>query len=64
MLAQNFTEIVNIRQSVPDFIAKTVIYMLPEGKYTNQPSQYRPIIYLSTIYKILTFTIIEKITRK
>lgn len=62
IIAKNFTSIIHGQQSTPPFIAKGITYMLPKGKYTSQPSQYRPITCLPTIYKILTSAIAQKLT--
>jgi hypothetical protein len=61
-IAKSITGIIQGQQNTPEFIAQGVTYMLPKGKYTTQPSQYRPITCLPTIYKILTSAITRKIT--
>ncbi|XP_039755836.1 uncharacterized protein LOC120630638 [Pararge aegeria] len=61
IIAKVFTDIVLGRQNIPEFIATGITYMLPKTKYTTQPSQYRPITCLPTIYKILTSAITTKI---
>ncbi|CAH2226971.1 jg17912 [Pararge aegeria aegeria] len=61
IIAKVFTDIVLGRQNIPEFIATGITYMLPKTKYTTQPSQYRPITCLPTIYKILTSAITIKI---
>jgi len=61
-LAKNITEIILGRQNIPEFIATGITYMLPKGAYSSQPSQYRPITCLPTLYKIITSTITKKIS--
>ncbi|XP_026737509.1 uncharacterized protein LOC113500810 [Trichoplusia ni] len=60
-LAKNLTDIVLGKQIIPDFLATGVTYMLPKGKHSAEPSQYRPITCLPTVYKILTSVITLKI---
>ncbi|XP_050561144.1 uncharacterized protein LOC126912570 [Spodoptera frugiperda] len=60
-IAKNLTEIVLGKQRIPEFIATGITYMLPKAKHSPQPSQYRPITCLPTIYKILTSAITIKI---
>ncbi|XP_075990912.1 uncharacterized protein LOC142986339 [Anticarsia gemmatalis] len=60
-LAKNLTDIVLGRQDIPDFLATGITYMLPKGTHSPQPSQYRPITCLPTLYKILTSAITRKI---
>ncbi|XP_075990923.1 uncharacterized protein LOC142986349 [Anticarsia gemmatalis] len=61
-MAQNLTDIVLGKQEIPEFIATGITYMLPKSSHSLQPSQYRPITCLPTIYKILTSAITRKIT--
>ncbi|XP_050550436.1 uncharacterized protein LOC118279092 [Spodoptera frugiperda] len=63
ILAKNITEIILGKQNIPEFIATGITYMLPKTQYTAQPSQYRPITCLPTIYKIITSTITTKINK-
>lgn len=60
-IAKNLTDIVLGEQNIPDFIATGITYMLPKIKNSEQPSQYRPITCLPTIYKILTSALTSKI---
>ncbi|CAK1579741.1 unnamed protein product [Parnassius mnemosyne] len=60
-IAKNLTDIIVGQQNVPEFIATGITYMLPKTKNSPQPSQYRPITCLPTIYKILTSAITKKI---
>lgn len=61
-IAKNITEIILGKQNIPNFIATGITYMLPKIQNSTQPSQYRPITCLPTIYKIITATITKKIT--
>ncbi|XP_063891684.1 uncharacterized protein LOC135117143 [Helicoverpa armigera] len=63
IIAKNFTDIVLGKQNIPDFIATGITYMLPKAQYSPQPSQYRPITCLPTIYKILTSVLTNKINK-
>ncbi|XP_075983196.1 uncharacterized protein LOC142981283 [Anticarsia gemmatalis] len=60
-LATNFTDIVLGKQNIPEFLSTGITYMLPKSNHTSEPSQYRPITCLPTLYKILTSTITRKI---
>ncbi|CAK1579245.1 unnamed protein product [Parnassius mnemosyne] len=60
-IAKNLTEIIYRKQDLPQFITKGITHMLPKGQNSLQPSQYRPITCLPTIYKILTSAITYKI---
>ncbi|CAK1582520.1 unnamed protein product [Parnassius mnemosyne] len=63
IIAKNLTDIILGQQNVPEFIATGITYMLPKSQYSPQPSQYRPITCLPTIYKILTSVITAKINK-
>ncbi|CAH2107788.1 unnamed protein product [Euphydryas editha] len=63
IMAKNFTDIIIGKQKIPDFIATGITYMLPKSQISPQPSQYRPITCLPTIYKILTSAITTKINK-
>ncbi|XP_047539184.1 uncharacterized protein LOC125072598 [Vanessa atalanta] len=60
-IAKNLTHIVLGQQKIPEFMTIGITYMLPKTKHSPQPSQYRPITCLPTIYKILTSAITNKI---
>nr|AAA92147.1 reverse transcriptase [Bombyx mori] len=60
-IAKNLTDIISGNQSIPEFIATGITYMIPKGDFSIEASQYRPITCLPTIYKILTTVITKKI---
>jgi hypothetical protein len=45
----------------PDFLVQGITYLLPKGRDCKEPSKYRPITCLCTIYKIYTACIAEEI---
>ncbi|XP_063899231.1 uncharacterized protein LOC135119187 [Helicoverpa armigera] len=63
IIAKNITDIILGQQNIPEFIADGITYMLPKSRHSPQPSQYRPITCLPTIYKIITSAITHKITK-
>ena len=60
-LAQHFTELLKSPNNTPAFFTQGITYMLPKDNNTQDPSKYRPITCLPTIYKILTSCITNKI---
>lgn len=60
-LAQCFTQVINSPEDMPLFLTKGITYMKPKSRDTQNPSQYRPITCLPTMYKILTSCITSKI---
>ena len=63
ILANIITDIVNNKQVLPKFVTKGITYMLPKNSDTMNPSQYRPITCLPTIYKLITACITHKINK-
>ena len=47
--------------NIPEFLVQGITYLLPKSRDWEDPSNYRPITYLCTIYKIYTACIAEKI---
>jgi len=47
--------------NIPDFLVQGITYLLPKNQDCQDPSQYRPITCLFTIYKIYTARIAEKV---
>jgi len=45
----------------PDFLVQGITYLLPKSQDCQDPSKYRPITCLCTIYKIYTACISEQI---
>ena len=60
-LAKYFTHILKNPGDTPDFLTQGTTYMVPKSALTNDPSQYRPITCLPTMYKMLTSCIANKI---
>jgi hypothetical protein len=48
-------------EKIPEFLVRGITYLLPKSQDTKDPSNYRPITCLCTIYKIYTACIAEKI---
>ena len=47
-------------EEIPEWLAKGKGYLMPKTSETNNPKNYRPITWLSTIYKLLTSIITER----
>jgi hypothetical protein len=47
--------------NIPDFLVQRITYLLPKSQDCQDPSKYRPITCLCTIYKIYTGCTAEKI---
>jgi hypothetical protein len=62
-LAYHFNQFMEDAGSIPDFLVQGITYLLPESRDCEDPSKYRPITGLCTIYKIYTACIAEKIYR-
>ncbi|XP_064076354.1 uncharacterized protein LOC135194637 [Vanessa tameamea] len=61
ILTKIISDLINCRTPLPNFITTGLTYMLPKNQNTHDPSQYRPITCLPTIYKIITSCITNKI---
>ena len=48
-------------ENIPDILVQAITYLLPKSQDCQDPSKYRPITCLCTIYKIYTTCIAEKI---
>ena len=48
-------------ENIPDILVQGITYLLPKSQGCQDPSKYRPITCLCTIYKIYTACIAEKI---
>lgn len=60
ILARLFTEAIRGRY-LPNFMTVGQTFLLPKGKMSQDPAKYRPITCLSTMYKLLTACINDKI---
>lgn len=60
-LAQQFSHVLHHPEDTPTFLMRGSTYMLPKSDRTEDPSQYRPITCLPTMYKILTSCISNRI---
>lgn len=60
-LAHKIHQIVHDPTLMPDFLTNGVTYLLPKSAITNDPSQYRPITCLPTLYKIISGILCNKI---
>jgi hypothetical protein len=60
-LAHYFNQFMEDAGNIPEFLVQGITYLLPKSRDWEDPSNYRPITYLCTIYKIYTACIAEKI---
>ncbi|KAL0852568.1 hypothetical protein ABMA27_016997 [Loxostege sticticalis] len=61
ILAKKCTEVIKGEENLPEFATKGITHMLPKSSDTSNPSQYRPITCLPTLYKLITSCITIKI---
>ena len=59
-LAHYFNQFMEDAGNIPEFLVHGITYLLPKSRDWGDPSKYRPIICLCTIYKIYTACIAEK----
>jgi len=60
-LSHHFNQFMEDARNIPDFLVQGITYLLPKSQDCQDPSKYRPITCLCTIYKIYTACIAEKI---
>ena len=60
-LAHHFNQFMENAGNIPDFLVQGITYLLPRSQDCQDPSKYRPITCLCTIYKIYTARIAGKI---
>lgn len=60
-LALAINKIIDQPQTLPEFLTIGKTYIKPKNNETTNPSNYRPITCLPTLYKIITSTISSKI---
>ena len=60
-LAKNITMVIQNPEEMPDFLTHGVTTLIPKGSETNNPSNYRPITCLPTMYKLITSILTDKI---
>ncbi|KAL0803287.1 hypothetical protein ABMA28_017234 [Loxostege sticticalis] len=61
ILGHTITAIIKGEADMPKFLTKGTTYMLPKRSNTEDPSQYRPITCLPTLYKLITSCITNKL---
>lgn len=61
LLAQHFQKFLDDPASFPDFLCTGITYLKPKSEDLQNPAKYRPITCLSTIYKIFTSVIANRI---
>lgn len=61
ILALKFNEVLNNPQLFPRFLTQGHTYLIPKSNATEDPSQYRPITCLPTMYKLLSALISNKV---
>jgi hypothetical protein len=60
-LAHYFNQFTEDSEKIPDFLVEGITYLLPKSHDCEDPSKYRPITCICTIYKIYTACKAEKI---
>jgi hypothetical protein len=60
-LTHYFNQFIEDKEKIPEFLVRGITYLLPKSQDTKDPSNYRPITCLCTVYKIYTACIAEKI---
>lgn len=63
IIAKQITEILRGRATIPHFLTKGITFMVPKSSRTEDPSQYRPITCLPTLYKLITSCISQRINK-
>ena len=61
VLASQFQELLENPADIPLELCSGLTYMIPKSDKTDDPKEYRPITCLSTVYKLLTKILCEKI---
>lgn len=60
-LAHIINELIQGHITIPNFLTEGLTYLIPKSSNTKDPSQYRPITCLPTLYKIISSIICNKI---
>ncbi|KAL1461991.1 hypothetical protein WDU94_013846 [Cyamophila willieti] len=60
-LAELLNQAIDDPTKIPEFFTQGLTYLKPKTNETNNPTKYRPITCLPTIYKILTSVITSKV---
>ena len=60
-MAIAYSVIINDPQQIPELLVKGVTNLLPKKYEIWIPKNYRPIVYLPTTFKILTYIIINRL---
>ena len=60
-LARHFNQFMEDAGDIPEFLVQRITYLLPKSQVCQDPSKYRPITCLCTMYKIYRGCIAEKI---
>jgi hypothetical protein len=55
-LAHYFNQFTEDAEKIPDFLVRGITYLLPKSQDYEDPSKYRPITCLCTIYKISVYS--------
>ncbi|XP_055637371.1 uncharacterized protein LOC129776028 [Toxorhynchites rutilus septentrionalis] len=61
-IAECFNKVLRDPHNLPEFATRGVTFLLPKDSNTLNPSKYRPITYLSSLYKILSSIITAKVS--
>ena len=59
-LAINFNNVMRDPTLAPKWLCQGITYLLPKRKDIKNPKNYRPVTYLSTLYKLLTSILAER----
>lgn len=60
-IARIFNSFIESPSLTPHFFTEGITYLLPKSSNTSDPSQYRPITCLPTLYKLLSGILCTKI---
>lgn len=59
ILYNHINDFVSQPHTMPEFITEGKTYLIPKGKISDKPEQYRPITCLQTMYKLITSCLTE-----
>lgn len=62
-MVQLINEMIAKPTTQPEFLTKGITYLIPKGGNPQDPAKYRPITCLTTLYKIITACLTNKIVK-
>ena len=60
LLTHHLNVLIENPEDIPDWLTEGVTYLLPKSEDTKNPKNYRPITCLTTMYKLLTSILTER----